>query len=114
MADVVETLHRVPLFAGVKDRDVRRLAKVMSERTFQEGEPIMTEGQSGIGFFVIEEWNATVSLRGETLRTVGPGDYICVPGGLKHWSGGDEKEGAVFYQSGTESFDLIKAAEPKK
>jgi CRP/FNR family transcriptional regulator, cyclic AMP receptor protein len=76
MADVVETLNRVPLFAGVKDRDLRRLAKVMSERTFQEGEPIMTEGQSGIGFFVIEEGNATVSLKGEALRTVGPGDYI--------------------------------------
>jgi CRP/FNR family transcriptional regulator len=76
MADVVETLHRVPLFAGVKDRDVRRLAKVMSERTFHEGEPIMTEGQSGIGFFVIEDGTATVSLKGETLRTVGPGDYI--------------------------------------
>jgi CRP/FNR family transcriptional regulator len=48
----------------------------MSERTFQEGEPIMTEGQSGIGFFVIEDGTATVSLKGETLRTVGPGDYI--------------------------------------
>jgi CRP/FNR family transcriptional regulator len=76
MADVVETLQRVPLFAGVKDGDVRRLAKVMSERTFREGESIMTEGQSGIGFFVIEDGTATVSLKGETLRTVGPGDYI--------------------------------------
>jgi CRP-like cAMP-binding protein len=76
MADVVETLNRVPLFAGVKDRDLRRLAKVMSERTFQEGESIMTEGQSGIGFFVIEEGSATVSLKSGILRTVGPGDYI--------------------------------------
>jgi CRP/FNR family transcriptional regulator, cyclic AMP receptor protein len=76
MADVVETLNRVPLFAGVKSRDLRRLAKVMSERTFGEGEAIMTEGQSGVGFFVIEHGNATVSLKGETLRTVGPGDYI--------------------------------------
>jgi CRP/FNR family transcriptional regulator len=76
MADVVETLQRVPLFAGVKDGDVRRLAKVMSERTFREGESIMTEGQSGIGFFVIEDGNATVSLRGEILRTLGPGDYL--------------------------------------
>jgi CRP-like cAMP-binding protein len=76
MADVVETLRRIPLFAGVKGRDLGRLAKVMSERTFAEGEAITTEGQSGIGFFVIERGNATVSLKGEILRTLGPGDHI--------------------------------------
>jgi CRP/FNR family transcriptional regulator len=76
MADVAETLNRVPLFKGVSDRDLRRLAKVMSERTFRAGESIMTEGQSGVGFFVIEDGSATVSLRGETLRTLGPGDYV--------------------------------------
>jgi CRP/FNR family cyclic AMP-dependent transcriptional regulator len=76
MADVAETLRRVPLFAGVKRRDLGRLAKVMSERTFTEGEAITTEGQSGVGFFVIEHGNATVSLKGEILRTLGPGDHI--------------------------------------
>jgi CRP/FNR family transcriptional regulator, cyclic AMP receptor protein len=76
MADVVETLKRVPLFAGVKRRDLDRLAKVMSERTFNEGEAITTEGRTGIGFFLIEHGNATVSLRGEIVRTLAPGDYI--------------------------------------
>ena len=76
MADVVELLKRVPLFAGVKNRDLGRLAKVMSERTFAEGEAITTEGESGIGFFVIEDGNATVTLKGEILRTVGPGEHI--------------------------------------
>src|SRR6266702_7826580 len=32
--------------------------------------------QSGVGFFVIEHGNATVSLKGEILRTLGPGDHI--------------------------------------
>jgi CRP/FNR family cyclic AMP-dependent transcriptional regulator len=76
MADVAETLSRIPLFAGVKGRDLGRLAKIMSERTFAEGEAITTEGQSGVGFFVIEHGNATVSLKGEILRTLGPGDHI--------------------------------------
>lgn len=76
MADVAETLSRIPLFAGVKGRDLGRLAKVMSERTFAEGEAITIEGQSGVGFFVIEHGNATVSLKGEILRTLGPGDHI--------------------------------------
>jgi CRP-like cAMP-binding protein len=76
MADVAEMLSRIPLFAGVKGRDLGRLAKVMSERRFAEGEAITTEGESGVGFFVIEHGNATVSLKGETLRTLGPGDHI--------------------------------------
>jgi CRP/FNR family transcriptional regulator len=76
MAEVAEMLKRVPLFAGVKDRDLGRLAKVLSERTFAEGEAITTEGESGVGFFVIEHGNATVSLKGEIIRTLGPGDHI--------------------------------------
>ena len=76
MADIPEMLNKVPLFAKVKRRDLGRLAKVMSERTFAEGEAITTEGQSGVGFFVIEDGNATVSLKGEIIRTLGPGDHI--------------------------------------
>jgi quercetin dioxygenase-like cupin family protein len=43
---------------------------------------------------------------GETR--VGPGDFLRVPGGHKHWSGGDKKLGAVFYEEGSGKFDLIK------
>jgi quercetin dioxygenase-like cupin family protein len=35
------------------------------------------------------------------------GDYLYVPGGLKHWSGSDE--GCVFYQTSPAKFDLIPA-----
>jgi len=42
-------------------------------------------------------------------KRVGPGDYIRVPGGHKHWSGGDKKEGAVFYMDSSEKFDFIPA-----
>lgn len=37
---------------------------------------------------------------------VGPGEFLFVPGGTKHWSGGDPKEGALFYQEGLGKFDL--------
>jgi mannose-6-phosphate isomerase-like protein (cupin superfamily) len=42
-------------------------------------------------------------------RRVGPGDFIRIPGGHKHWSGGDKKEGALFYQETFGKFDLIPA-----
>jgi quercetin dioxygenase-like cupin family protein len=40
-------------------------------------------------------------------KRVGPGDFLRVPGGHKHWSGGDKKEGALFYEEGSGKFDLI-------
>jgi quercetin dioxygenase-like cupin family protein len=42
-------------------------------------------------------------------KRVGPGDFLRVPGGHKHWSGGDKKEGALFYEEGSAKFDLIPA-----
>ncbi|MDP9254253.1 MAG: DUF4437 domain-containing protein [Verrucomicrobiota bacterium] len=42
-------------------------------------------------------------------KRVGPGDFIRIPAGHKHWSGGDKTEGALFYQEGSGKFDLIPA-----
>ena len=42
-------------------------------------------------------------------KRVGPGSFLRVPGGWKHWSGGDPKEGAVFYEESSGKFDLIPA-----
>ena len=74
--ELVESLKRVPIFAGVRDKELGRLAKAMRESRFNEGEVITTEGRTGVGFFLIEDGNATVSLRGEIVRTLGPGDHF--------------------------------------
>ena len=42
-------------------------------------------------------------------KRIGPGDFLRVPGGHKHWSGGDKKEGALFYEESSGKFDLIPA-----
>lgn len=42
-------------------------------------------------------------------KRIGPGDYLRVPGGHKHWSGGDKTEGALFYEEGSGKFDTIPA-----
>ncbi len=76
MAAVEETLGRVSLFSGVKPRDLKRLGRRMQERNFSEGETITVEGERGLGFFVIEDGNATVSRDGKVLRSLGPGDFF--------------------------------------
>lgn len=42
-------------------------------------------------------------------KRVGAGDFLRVPGGHKHWSGGDKKEGAVFYEESSGKFDFVPA-----
>lgn len=42
-------------------------------------------------------------------KRVGPGDFLRVPGGHKHWSGGDKSDGALFYEESSGRFDLIPA-----
>lgn len=42
-------------------------------------------------------------------KRVAAGDFLRVPGGHKHWSGGDAKEGALFYEESSGKFDLVPA-----
>jgi quercetin dioxygenase-like cupin family protein len=42
-------------------------------------------------------------------KRVGAGSFLRVPGGKKHWSGGDAKEGALFYEESSGKFDSIPA-----
>lgn len=71
-----DVLKNVPLFAGCDDRDLERLADRFQERTFSEGEEVVTEGSTGTSFFVISEGDATVSVGGEVRDELGRGDYF--------------------------------------
>ena len=42
-------------------------------------------------------------------KRVAAGDFLRVPGGHKHWSGGDKKEGALFYEESSGKFDFTPA-----
>ena len=72
----VELLERVPLFQGLERRDLERLARSFKERVFRSGDTIASEGGGGVGFFVIGDGHAKVSVHGEERATLGPGDYF--------------------------------------
>jgi CRP-like cAMP-binding protein len=77
MSDLsIDTLLRSPLFAELGRRELGRIARGMSERTFPAGTAIATEGEIGVGFFVIEKGEARVSIGGTELRRLGPGDHF--------------------------------------
>jgi CRP-like cAMP-binding protein len=74
--EVVNLLHRVPIFHGLDQRELGRIGASMKERTFRAGETVTTEGAGGVGFFVIENGEARVSVGGQERRRLGPGDYF--------------------------------------
>ena len=71
-----ELIRQVPLFSTLDKKEVQGLVSSMKERTFNEGDEISTEGQSGIGFFIIDEGEAAVSVGGEERTTLRHGDYF--------------------------------------
>ena len=42
-------------------------------------------------------------------KRVAAGDVLRIPGGHKHWSGGDKTAGALFYEEGAGKFDKVDA-----
>ncbi len=76
MSAAADTLKKVPLFAGLDDKEIERIAQHMVERRFKPGDHLTEQGSSGVGFFVIEDGTAEVTVDGEARGTVGPGDYF--------------------------------------
>jgi CRP/FNR family cyclic AMP-dependent transcriptional regulator len=69
-------LRQVPLFSDLDQRELQDIASAMKSRTFSAGQQIAVEGESGVGFFVIEDGQAKVTVSGDEVRTLGPGDYF--------------------------------------
>src|SRR3954467_4681908 len=76
MAAPRELIRRVPLFQGLDDKHIDTLSRTFSDRTFPAGKGITSEGGAGVGFFVIEEGEAIVTVAGEERRTLRSGDYF--------------------------------------
>jgi CRP-like cAMP-binding protein len=75
-ASIVAALEQVPLLAELTKRDRQRLAQMMTERTYPPGKQVVVEGRGGIGFFIIIEGQAVVSIGARVVRVLAPGDYF--------------------------------------
>jgi CRP-like cAMP-binding protein len=74
--EAAQLLKRVPLFSDLDDKEREEIAGSMKQRTFSAGQEIAVEGESGVGFFVIENGEAKVTVHGDEVRRLGPGDYF--------------------------------------
>ena len=77
MASLADELEQVPLFSGLGQRQLKKLARGFKERKFAPGRTIVREGHmDGVGFFVIADGTANVTVGGTVVATLGPGDHF--------------------------------------
>jgi CRP/FNR family cyclic AMP-dependent transcriptional regulator len=68
--DTARLLGRVPLFAGLSERDLMQLAQVAVPRTYEPGEAVFREGDSGDTCYVVREGSVRVTRRHSDGRVI--------------------------------------------
>jgi CRP/FNR family transcriptional regulator len=81
MKQIANFLAQVPLYKGVKRRQLESLAKTMVEQEYEAGEDIVTQGENGVGLFIIVSGRAdAVHVRTDgskaIVNTFGPTDFF--------------------------------------
>ena len=71
----VDVLRRVPLFAGLADDDLGRIAGAASEVEFPAGQVLVQPGAAGSGMFFIAEGTAVVETKRDHVE-LGPGQFF--------------------------------------
>src|SRR5690349_9288238 len=77
-----DTLARVDLFSTLNKKELQELAKSCQERSYPAGTTILSQGDTGVGLYVLKSGKVRVIQannpdRAETeLAVVGPGDVL--------------------------------------
>jgi CRP-like cAMP-binding protein len=71
-------LAAVPLFQGLSNRELRKVAGLASEVWLNAGKLVVEEGEAANSFYVIVDGSAKVIRRGSerALKRLGPGDHF--------------------------------------
>jgi CRP-like cAMP-binding protein len=72
----IERIRSVPLFSDFGDKELQRVAAIAKEVKFPAGKVIAKQGESGVGFHMITDGEATVSVDGVEHARLGPGTYF--------------------------------------
>jgi CRP-like cAMP-binding protein len=75
MASVAD-LATLPLFNALDDDQLRELATWFHLQSQTEGTRLVGEGAPGYTFFILTDGTAVVTSEGQSLATLGPGDFF--------------------------------------
>jgi CRP-like cAMP-binding protein len=76
MDEKLELLQRVPLFAGVDREGLEEIGRIAEEIEAQAGTDLTHEGRHEGYFFVIVSGSVRIDRGGQTINTMGPGDFL--------------------------------------
>jgi CRP-like cAMP-binding protein len=71
-----ELLARAPLLDGVDADGIAMIAQRVVEVEFPRDHVIARQGEVGTGFFMVASGSVRVVRGGETIATIGPGDFF--------------------------------------
>ena len=74
--DKIVRLQSVPLFSGLRRRELEKVARLCTRSDVDAGEVLCREGSAGHEFFVILEGGADVTIGRKKVNTLGPGDFF--------------------------------------
>jgi CRP/FNR family transcriptional regulator, cyclic AMP receptor protein len=69
-------IGNVPLFSELTDEEIQRVLAVAKEVEFPAGKTIAEQDGPGLGFHMILEGGAEVTVGGDHRSALGPGDYF--------------------------------------
>ncbi|MGE5459025.1 MAG: cyclic nucleotide-binding domain-containing protein [Solirubrobacterales bacterium] len=75
MTEAVEKVRAIPLFAGLDEEGLARVAALFSEVEAPAGQVIVEHGHAGSGMFLLEEGTVAVELPGGSIE-LGPGEFF--------------------------------------
>lgn len=76
-----QILSKVPAFSGLSARELKEVAAIVHKREYRAGEPVFTQGDPGLGMYIIQEGEVTISLSGKEteereLAVLSDGDFF--------------------------------------
>jgi CRP-like cAMP-binding protein len=72
----MELLRSLPAFGARSDRELEDLARLVDEVDVAEGTTLISQGEIGQEAFVIVEGWAAVTVHGEPVAALGPGEFV--------------------------------------
>lgn len=72
----IDLLRGVSLFRLCTDKELKDVASLMDETKLAKGTVLIKEGAVGEEAYIVSEGTADVTLRGEHLGNIGPGDAV--------------------------------------
>ena len=75
-SDTVAALAGVPFFEGLGEKTLKSIASSGKEISYKDGNKIVDEGVSGVGFYLILDGKAEVRKGSRVLATLGKGQFF--------------------------------------